>query len=230
MQTQNMTTDDKFLQDVVVARARVNTPPPVTQPTPDDTTVLEDSTPDTKNSERVAKLQARAEKLQAANQARLDKEQAAKDEEARNKQAEKEREDANAAQKFRSDVDTTVQQVQSSVASLSDRIGSVQTVGGIGLLLLVLALLLFTIVQVNAQGDTRLKQFWYMLNGRATLQGSLSPSGVFGGAASGTFGPTVPGPTTSTASTATGGTGGGPDSIAPYVAGYSNNGTYRSSF
>src|SRR5580765_7124971 len=50
-----------------------------------------------------------------------------------------------------------------------DRIASLRTVGGIGLLVVILVLLLFVVIQVNSQGDTRIKQFWYMLNGRARL-------------------------------------------------------------
>jgi len=54
-----------------------------------------------------------------------------------------------------------------------DRIAAIRTVGGIGLLLAVLVFLLFVVVQVNSAGDTRIKQFWYMLNGRAKLVGRV---------------------------------------------------------
>ena len=54
-------------------------------------------------------------------------------------------------------------------------IGSLKTVGGVGLLLVILFVLLFTVVQVNAAGDTRMKQLWYMLLGRANLQGRITP-------------------------------------------------------
>lgn len=52
-----------------------------------------------------------------------------------------------------------------------DRISTLKTVGGVGLLLVILIFLLFVVVQVNSAGDTRIKQFWYMLNGRASLIG-----------------------------------------------------------
>jgi hypothetical protein len=55
------------------------------------------------------------------------------------------------------------------------------TPGGIGLLVVLLLLLAATVVPVNAAGDTRLKQFWYMLAGRASLQGRMTP--VAGGIA-----------------------------------------------
>src|SRR5438270_7640746 len=65
------------------------------------------------------------------------------------------------------------------VGPLADRVGSLPTVGGVGFLLVILAILLFTVVQVNAQGDTRLKQLWYMLNGRATIKGRVNPASSY---------------------------------------------------
>jgi hypothetical protein len=56
-------------------------------------------------------------------------------------------------------------------SAISDRVGSIRTVGGIGLLLFILFVLLFTVVQVNTNGTTRLKQLWYLLTYRAELQG-----------------------------------------------------------
>lgn len=53
----------------------------------------------------------------------------------------------------------------------ADRIASARTPGGIGLLLVMIFILLFTVVPVNPEGDTRFKQIWYALNGRASLQG-----------------------------------------------------------
>lgn len=71
-----------------------------------------------------------------------------------------------------------VSSVSSNVNPLIDRVGSLPTVGGIGLLVLILVILLFTVVVVNDQGDTRLKQLWYMLNGRATIQGRQKVTGA----------------------------------------------------
>jgi hypothetical protein len=59
----------------------------------------------------------------------------------------------------------------SKAGTAVDKVSSLQTLGGIGLLLAILIFLLFVVVQVNAAGDTRIKQFWYMLNGRAHLVG-----------------------------------------------------------
>jgi hypothetical protein len=64
--------------------------------------------------------------------------------------------------------------VISRAGAAVDKVSSLQTVGGIGLLLAILIFLLFIVVQVNAAGDTRIKQFWYMLNGRAHLAGRQS--------------------------------------------------------
>jgi len=75
-------------------------------------------------------------------------------------------------------------------ASAVDAVSSLKTIGGIGLLLAILVFLLFVVVQVNAAGDTRLKQFWYMLNGRAKLAGSnlgVTASGDFGPGSSNTI-------------------------------------------
>ncbi len=67
--------------------------------------------------------------------------------------------------------------VISRAGAAVDKISSLKTVGGIGLLLAILIFLLFIVVQVNAQGDTRIKQLWYMLNGRAKLAGRQSVTG-----------------------------------------------------
>lgn len=61
--------------------------------------------------------------------------------------------------------------------ALADRVGSLSTVGGIGLLVMILILLLFVVVQVNTQGDTRLKLLWAMVNGQTQLQGRVTPTG-----------------------------------------------------
>jgi hypothetical protein len=64
--------------------------------------------------------------------------------------------------------------VSSGTQRLIDKVAAAPVPGGIGLLVAVIILLLFVVVQVNAEGDTRLKLLWYMLNGRASLIGSKS--------------------------------------------------------
>jgi hypothetical protein len=59
-------------------------------------------------------------------------------------------------------------------ARLADRVSNLSTVGGVGLLLAVLVVLLFVVVTVNPDGDTRIKQLWYLFNGRASLQGRVT--------------------------------------------------------
>lgn len=66
--------------------------------------------------------------------------------------------------------------VVGAVQPLADRVSNLSTVGGIALLLVILAILLFVIVQVNAKGDTRLKLLWYMLNGKTKLEGRVVPT------------------------------------------------------
>lgn len=66
--------------------------------------------------------------------------------------------------------------VVSTVQPIADRISNLSTVGGIALLLVILTILLFVLVQVNAAGDTRLKLLWAMLNGQTKLQGRVVPT------------------------------------------------------
>lgn len=140
-----------------------------------------------KDAARVARLQERAEKLDAANQKRLDNEQQKKeDEETRRLKVAQDEEDVRTGN-VHARVQRSAIQVTQGIGTLADRIGSVQTVGGIGLLLVILVILVFAIVQVNSNGDTRLKQFWYMLNGRTQLQGAVHPVGVISGGAAGSF-------------------------------------------
>lgn len=112
---------------------------------------------------KVKRLQHRAEQLDAANPERIERE------EKPGKTNLSQREAIGDA------VQESVSNIRQGASSLADRVGSVQTAGGIGLLLVILLVLLFAIVRINASGDTRLKQFWYMLNGRATLQGAVTP-------------------------------------------------------
>lgn len=101
---------------------------------------------------------------------------------------EKKKRDLEAARKAREEArKTAVGQIKTTVVDMVDgasekvgnvaaRIAGLQTPGGIGLLLAILTVLVFTVVQVNGQGDTRLKQLWYMLNGRAQLLGRVTPT------------------------------------------------------
>lgn len=70
--------------------------------------------------------------------------------------------------------------INDKLTPAANKIGSLRTVGGLGLLFTILFILLVAIVRVNSSGDTRLKQFWYMLNGRATLQGRQVPAAQTG--------------------------------------------------
>jgi hypothetical protein len=58
-----------------------------------------------------------------------------------------------------------------TVGPLADKVSNTPTPGSVGFLLLILLILMLTVVVVNSHGDTRLKQLWYMLNGRATIAG-----------------------------------------------------------
>src|SRR6266480_5866491 len=91
----------------------------------------------------------------------------------------------------------TISGVADQTGAIADKVGTFPTYGGIGMLIAILIILLFTVVRVNEQGDTRLKQLWYMLNGRATIKGrqtveaSIPGTGntiIPGGGVSGNFG------------------------------------------
>jgi len=91
---------------------------------------------------------------------------------------EKERQQRAARQQGIRATEIAIGSVSSGIRPLIDKIGSAPVPGGIGLLIAIIVLLLFVVVQVNAEGDTRLKQFWYMLNGRARLIGAVTPTGT----------------------------------------------------
>lgn len=118
--------------------------------------------------------------------------------------------------------------VEAKLTPAANKIGSLRTVGGLGLLFTILFILLVAIVRVNSSGDTRLKQFWYMLNGRATLQGRVVPAAQTGAqGSSADFGTN---PQTSGQSSANFGTGsGGPFVSSPgfmMQSPYRNNGVF----
>ncbi len=56
-----------------------------------------------------------------------------------------------------------------------NNVSHASTSGGIGTLVVVLVVLLFVLVQVDQQGNTRGKMLWYMLNGRAYLDQRIRP-------------------------------------------------------
>lgn len=136
------------------------------------------------------KLQKRAELLQAADDRRLARQQAAEEKAKREAEADAEEERQNAIDRAWSTANDVADTARASVQPAIDRISSLPTVGGIMMPLAILAILLFTVVVVNQNKDTRLKQLWYMLNGQATLQGRQTVTGTVGGGGGGTFGTT----------------------------------------
>ena len=156
----------------------------------------------------LTKLQKRAEELNAAADERKERELKKEQlQEAERLQREEEKAQGKRIQNVRSVTRGVNQALERNVQPTLEKVGTLPTLGGIGLMVGILAVLLLIVVRVNAQGDTRLKQFWYMLNGRATLQGRVSPQ-TGSQVATGTPG-TPPTPTGSaTTFSATG--GGGP--------------------
>lgn len=56
-----------------------------------------------------------------------------------------------------------------------NNVSNASTSGGIGTLIVIIVVLLFILVQVDQQGNTRFKMLWYMLNGRAQLDQRVTP-------------------------------------------------------
>src|SRR6266566_2913357 len=100
-----------------------------------------------------------------------------KEREQRKQERERQRQQA-ARQRGIQAANITMNSINAGTQSLIDKISAAPVPGGIGLLVAVIVLLLFVVVQVNAEGDTRLKMLWYMLNGRASLIGSVPVTGV----------------------------------------------------
>jgi Fe2+ transport system protein B len=197
------TTDTDFLKERIQKKKALET---------QDTTVSNDATqqlkestediPDLKEQIRQRRLQKQAQKL-GANDEEIAQNTA--DKEAQIKaQTEKEIEDkriANegttkerarlAGQKTGEIVDTAGK----NASALVDRVSSLKTTGGISLLLVIIVILMFVVVQVNSAGDTRLKQLWYMLNGRTNLKGKVTLTGSTGGGGGDTGGYVAPGST-----------------------------------
>ena len=162
--------DTDFLKERVKQQeSRQQQKPQTSTMVESSTTFLEDVTSDEKTTQVMQnKLHKRA---QAADAAELEKDtrQQQKDEEERVKEEERQRQERSADIRDRVSRAATV--TSERISPAIDRVGALPTVGGIGLLLVILGVILFTVVKVNPQGDTRMKQLWYMLNGRATIQG-----------------------------------------------------------
>lgn len=187
--------DTDFLKDYIASNnIAVATRPVVTQQQ-DATKQLQDVVRTSENAnnaekseravtrtddKRLRRLQRRAGEIEIATTLTA-QEQQERDEQLQEDEKEKQRQQ-NVVPRAR----YALQSASNAVQPAIDTVASAKTPGGIGVLLLILGVLLFTVVQVNASGDTRLKQFWYMLNGRATIIGRQNV--MVGTGASGTFG------------------------------------------
>lgn len=118
---------------------------------------------------RLEKLQSQAEKIDASDPRRVEKREQAKQQKVVDEQIQDE--DVSQVEAGRRVVTGAISSASEKIDPLIDKVGTLPTYGGLLLLVLILAILLFTVVRVNDQGDTRLKQLWYMLNGRATIKG-----------------------------------------------------------
>lgn len=169
---------EDFLRDYIARGGKVTDAESGKEITPEnvDEELKEASGGDAKQPEIRKELSKRAAK--AAPDPEAEARKKAKEEEQAREKAEKEAAEKKALK------DKTIKEVVtggantvvSTVQPLADRVSNLSTVGGIALLLVILAILLFVLVQVNAEGDTRLKLLWYMLNGKTKLEGRVVPT------------------------------------------------------
>ena len=81
---------------------------------------------------------------------------------------------SNATQSLLSSVNDKIDEPLQKVGHAVDLFQAAKTPGGIGFLVILLIFLLWVVVRVDQAGNTRIKQFWYMLNGKANLEPSPS--------------------------------------------------------
>lgn len=127
-----------------------------------------------------AQSESRKEKHAQAKEAAPDaaaeaREQKKKEQEERELAEEAARQRAARQKTLKGVATSTAMAITDSGQAAADRISTLSTAGGIGLLLVILTLLVFTVVQINSKGDTRLKLLWAMLNGETQLEGRRNP-------------------------------------------------------
>lgn len=178
MADKGITVDEKFLQDFIAKGGNAETPTgnPVNADNVDkflaDYTDSSAKTTPTKKPTPVT-TEDRIEEQRVKQQ---DREKARSDEAAQKAEEQRLAQQKQAAKTLSGSASNFIDNtVVAPGRKAADWISSLKTVGGVGLLLVILFVLLFTVVQVNAQGDTRMKMLWYMLLGRANLQGRVSP-------------------------------------------------------
>jgi len=151
---------------------------------------LQETDPTSKRVQALKKIQAQEDKLQISTQRQQAIDEA---------NAIKERQDLRDANRTATQqkLDTVNEKVATPIVeqakTVVGKVSSLPTVGSIGLLVALLLILLFVVVNVDGKGTTRLKQLWYMLNGRASLRGRVklvtgsqgSTNDVTGGAVNG---------------------------------------------
>jgi len=182
-----MSTSTEYLKERLYKKKSLEDVKKNTSTLPNDaTSQLKDATeeiPDLKEQIRLRKLRRQAEKLDAEDasieQRKIDKQE---------EQVAKERYES--SKNISDVVSRNIDKLGDATTQLQDKASSVKTTGGISLLLVILVVIIFIVVRVNAAGDTRLKQLWYMLNGRTALQGKVTLTGSdnVGGGSSGDFG------------------------------------------
>lgn len=171
-----LSVDDQFLKDFIAKGGKVEDEKGNAVDESNVDALLEEVAEDGGTPKQKA-LHGRAMRKGIADTTKEDAEKAAKEqarlERLREQELKKQRSTAlNVASRASGAIQSNVTDpIIAKAGATADKISSLRTVGGIGLLLAILIFLLFVVVQVNSAGDTRIKQFWYMINGRAKLIG-----------------------------------------------------------
>ena len=164
--------DTEFLRERVEKRERTTT---ATKQVPraklldNANTYIEEATSDRPDASIMqAKLHKRAQARLAASETSTERQE---ERDAQQAALDEQRQELEQSGRMQDRIRVAARTAGETVGPLQDKVGSLPTPGGNGFLLMVLLILLLTIVVVNRHGDTRLKQLWYMLNGRATIAG-----------------------------------------------------------
>lgn len=170
-------TSDSYLQDTNVRRALAEQGIVLDEPNATNPTGSE--TPQSERDEELASLYDEIDTLGATHQDRLAADRVRRGEHPEGDDRAMRQALADDAQRVRGETLRqsleTQQAIRSRVTGLADRIGTAPTPGGIATLLIIMALLLLILIDVN--GQPRLLWLWNVLLGRARLMSEQKAAG-----------------------------------------------------
>ncbi len=188
MATKGVTVDEAFLRDFLAKGGKAETPTGtpiadsnVNEFLQEEHTAFVQAGQDKETKEKIKAATAndRAAKLHAKAEAASER-TAEQEQKAAQMRAESEARDQavardqaiRATETFAGQARQATENALAPAKNIADKVAATRLPdGGIGLLLAIIAILLFTVVVVNQAGDTRLKQLWYLLNSRTGLIG-----------------------------------------------------------